>query len=75
MINWRFNNEVVYSYTEGSSNCDMTNNKYVVIKEHDMFTLEVRNLNFDDGGQYTCVVLGSEATAVLFVLGKYLHVL
>ena len=70
-LNWKFNEKIVYSYYEGVVTYPKGSDKYFVVQEQDTFILEVRNLNFDDGGICSCQVMDDHAEAALVVLCKY----
>jgi len=69
LLNWLFEKIIIYSYMDYTVTYPLGTNKYVVSDSHTKFTLEVRNLNFSDGGNYICEVTGQKKSAALIVLG------
>ena len=70
VLAWFFEDKKVYQQFALSEDYPEGRTKYSVTKNGNHFTLNVKNITMEDGGEYNCSTLTSKATAYLLVLGK-----
>ena len=71
-VSWQFgNNNILYSLYGAQEDYPIGNAKYKVTKQQDTFILEVRDLDPNDGGIYSCHTVDDDSYVVLLILGKF----
>ena len=70
VMNWLFNNEVIFHYFQGYTEYPLGKTKYSVNATGRHFNILIKDVTLDNGGTYTCSIISEVRSANLLVYGE-----